>query len=751
LKTQGTFRSDAARGALLALYPAVLTLLASYAGRRALALREGLFGRIPWQFTAGGLCADLAVLMPALAVAIGLYWLLAAAARTLLCRRGGGVRAGGAGPLAVWAVGSAGMWLVSVAASEFKFQRGLYPTLREAAINLPDRGTVLGVLPVLLAERYRIPSLVCVFLALLMLARLGWGPPARQVLSRPFALGFAGAVALVAAAGGAVWASSPRLFSSGTDRAAFYPPIMTLLSGFGPHPAIEGMRGILEAREPDRAGVVAGSHALGFGSEHAEALRAYEEAKTKPCGAHPLARGLPGAPTPAERDRGVAATPLVEDFTALSRALFAAPRGPLQVIQVALESFRADDVSALNPAALPEVTPFTNSVYAASRAGGPGVIAFPHAYQGGIRTAQAISALMCGIGAAPYGIALVRDLDYLPLRCLPDVLVDAGFAPHVVFGSALSFDNLLEFFRYHGVSTTQKADFPGDAPKGAWKSVTDRAVYDAALDLLQASAGHRYTFILTMTSHLPFDPPEDMPPEVKARIDRALRAAGVAVDRDDQRRLSTLAYADWALERLVRRIEASPEAARSVIVVSADHSTSDPFVWRSAPDVRALSGIPLFVYLPRPFLMGSADPRAVLSHLEQVRERAAEAVVSADDVPTLLLALLSASAPLASLPPAWRWHTLGGMVTSPDYVLPGRPVSALWGIDAASRLFSVDRDRRLPIALPEPNPSMPGAGGERDLGEVGGAVAAFLSSFLRGYARRCPGAEHVRFARLLPR
>jgi hypothetical protein len=472
---------------------------------------------------------------------------------------------------------------------------------------------------------------------------------------------------------------------------------------------------------------------------------AYEGAPDAPCSAHPLARALPGAA--AARAQGSGWTQLAESFSALSRALFATPRGPVHVVHVAVESFRADDVSALNPAALREVAPFTSSLHAAARGGAAGVIPFRHAYQSGAQTAHALSALLCGLGAAPYGIAMSRDLGYLPLRCLPDVLADAGFETRVIYGSNLSLDHMLEFFRYHGVATTQNADFPWNAPRGAWRSVTDRAVYDAALDRLHAGAGHQYTFVLTTTGNLPFDRPEDMPQEIETRLERALGAAGVVLEDDDRRRLSTFAYADGALERLVQRIEASPEAAQSLLVVSADHSTADPSVWGSAPDTRAMAHIPLFVYLPRPLLMGSAAPEVALRRLAEARALAAWTHVSSNDVPTLLLALLSASEPLSSLPPAWRWHTMGGMATSPDYALPGRPASALWGIDASARLFSVDRGSLAPAALPELNPAFGGAEDVNQPGEIGESVAAFLGSFLRGYARRCPGAEQLRIKR----
>ena len=42
---------------------------------------------------------------------------------------------------------------------------------------------------------------------------------------------------------------------------------------------------------------------------------------------------------------------------------------------------------------------------------------FSSAHQSGVRTAQALSAVVCGVGALPFHLALGRDLGALPLRC----------------------------------------------------------------------------------------------------------------------------------------------------------------------------------------------------------------------------------------------------------------------------------------------------------------------------------------------
>lgn len=68
-----------------------------------------------------------------------------------------------------------------------------------------------------------------------------------------------------------------------------------------------------------------------------------------------------------------------------------------------------------------------------------------------------------------------------------------------------------------------------------------------------------------------------------------------------------------------------------------------------------------------------------------------EAPLSQNDVPTLLLALLSAHPGLRALPADQRWYTLGGQVTSPYFAPGGDPSSYILGINGVSELFTLDR------------------------------------------------------------
>ena len=53
---------------------------------------------------------------------------------------------------------------------------------------------------------------------------------------------------------------------------------------------------------------------------------------------------------------------------------------------------------------------------------------------------------------------------------------------------------------------------------------------------------------------------------------------------DRRRLLTTKAYTDHALAAFVRGIERTPEASRSIFVVSADHATADQPLWGGETD-----------------------------------------------------------------------------------------------------------------------------------------------------------------------
>jgi len=61
---------------------------------------------------------------------------------------------------------------------------------------------------------------------------------------------------------------------------------------------------------------------------------------------------------------------------------------------------------------------------------------------------------------------------------------------------------------------------------------------------------------------------------------------------EDRRRLLTMAYANDALAAFVRGIERTPEASRSIFVVSADHATADQPLWGGELTNNAMAKVP---------------------------------------------------------------------------------------------------------------------------------------------------------------
>jgi hypothetical protein len=160
---------------------------------------------------------------------------------------------------------------------------------------------------------------------------------------------------------------------------------------------------------------------------------------------------------------------------------------------------------------------------------------------------------------------------------------------------------------------------------------------------------------------------------------------------EDRRRLVTIAYTDQAVAAFVREIEASPQATRSIFLISADHATADPFLWGN-PTGDAMAKVPLLFYFPAALLASAKNPPRVEEELRSLGALASTLPVSLNDVPTLLLALLARHPTLEHLARERRWHTLGGAVSSPHFAARNATTAQVWGIDASSRVFMVRAD-----------------------------------------------------------
>src|SRR5207244_2864221 len=128
-------------------------------------------------------------------------------------------------------------------------------------------------------------------------------------------------------------------------------------------------------------------------------------------------------------------------------------------------------------------------------------------------SAQGLASILCGLGMMPYNAAIGRDLGFVPLRCLPDVLRDGGFDADLYYGSKPSFDNVDEFLRYHGFSALfTEEQLPRRLARGLFGR-TDLAVFDYALEQAERwdPERPRYVLVLTVSNHIPFGEPQDLP------------------------------------------------------------------------------------------------------------------------------------------------------------------------------------------------------------------------------------------------
>ena len=731
-----------ARSALRAMWPGVklgwipiaLVMLAHVPGRRVFAENEALHGRPAWQFFCAGLAGDLLYVGPPVLVAFILPLAVSAA---FARRRPSAGRRSRAVTLALVSALLVSAWMFSVGAIESKLERGLYPTYLETRVALASSSFVTGQLPTLLLDRYWKTSALALLASVALLYFHG-RRATRDLRSLAGVGGFAlaglvlfGGACEIVKLGRVVF---PRTGSYAETRS----PIENVALGRFPFPnhtpITDGMRLLFSSRvdrystDDKRAGL----RTLGYAPEAAVRLVAFEH--DEPCSSpHPLARPLDRA-VRAE-PHGSSADDVLGDLESLSSALFdGRPAAePLVVFQIAMESFRADDIHALQPLAPPELTPVMTRLYEDRER----AIAFRGAFQGGFRTAQNLSSLTCGVGSLPFNIAIARDLGHFPLRCLPDVLADGGFDTHAFYASDMTYDSMLDFFRYHGVEVTQAADMPAGLPIGSWRGISDRALYTQALAHASAATRPTYEFVLTLSGHSPFSAPTDMPPEVAARAAVACKKSPSAKE-DDCSRLAVMAYADHALGELLENLERSPLAHRSIVVLSADHATSEMFLWPGSPEEKSRAHVPYVIYVPRALAAAASRPDAVASLVGRLHDRAASGsqVISLTDSPTLVTALLSSTAEVKSIPEPWRFHTYGGQATSPHFSLDARPSARVWGTDSAAFVFSADADASVtaqanknrafsgPEELDSLNPSLRGP-------------AAFLASFTKGYLTRC--------------
>lgn len=633
------------------------------------------------------------------------------------------------------------LWVTSATAAEFKVQRGVDPTWFD--VQIATQATTPGdtALGFATSRRHLVPGLIGIATMALLLTWVKRRVPKWDVSHRgAVAGGFAAATLLGWGLALVPLDPNVRVFRTIGDRHIVGEPFVNLFGGLGrsQENVRLGMRSLIETATfpPDR-------------SDHGERLLGLPHAEPGPgpldCAAHPFARSFTAADgvepprpgTTGHHDLDADAARVAALLDRLSGELYADRTKPIDLWQVMLESLRGDDIHSIEGTAPRELAPVMNGLYESAAMKTGSVIAVRSMWQGGSRSSQGLSSYMCGLGTMPYGLSATRDFGAIPLRCLPDVLVDAGFETAFVYGGNPSFDEMDPFFRHHGItSITGRQQFPLSAPVGQ-EGVTDRAVYARAVaEIAKGPAARaRYTLIMSASNHVPYGRPEDLPSEIEARTTALTQGPSFVGTPDDVNRVRTFAYADHAIGELLERLR--ERADRSIVVLGADHATGDPFVWKNEHRnlQAATARIPFVIVLPDALVESARDPGAVRDIVRELDAALDGHAWSQNDAPFFLLALLSRSPGMRAVPPEARWHTLGGERTSP-YFVSLRPEAKIIGIDSIAGLYG-ENDAEESLLPPEK------ASFVSDPGEITTSspslvpVAATMKTYLTGYVAKC--------------
>lgn len=736
-------------GSLVAAYLALALVLALLPARLGLSFHQAQFSGNAWQLVLIGLAVDTPYVIATYVLANGTVLLLLRAIR----RRWPGQRA-----LAVLIVAatSAGFLFVvigTIAAAEFKLERGLYPTTFDLRVGASDRAYLFSAFGTFFLARFLWAWLLSLagFIALSVgfLSRMTRAPSqsrARELGISALALGS------MALAGFGLHRASPHLFSSIANWRVVESPFPTFVKSLGSsHENVRfGFIALIDelgSPENERA---TGARILGFSPNVAPKLAS--TAKPASCAPHPLAEPLSDLGKKGDGRNAALASDVVRILDGLSAELVRG-RSRLRIWHLSLESMRADDLSSLNPNAPKNLAPVLDGLYDAAAAPAPRVIAARQMFQAGVRTSQGLAASLCGLGTMPFGLSFARDIGLVPFRCLPDVLKDAGFSLNFYYGSNPAFDNMLPFLHYHGFDHLMtERDYVEQIPHKGW-AVPDRIVLSQAFaDSIARPAGEsQYNLVMTLSNHHPFDRPEDMPAEVEERVRSAVASTGRQVGADDMKRLDTFSYSDHALGGMLAVLEASETAADSLIVIHGDHSTGDYVLWTDAGKARdehraALSRIPFLVVLPKALVAASENADKVRELVAELNVLLATHPLSQNDIPRMLVSLLSHSRGFEALPAAFRWHNLGGQALSPHFRAEALPDATVLGIDASTRLFWLD-DKGLLVDPDEPASSVFDVEGARRVTPTLRPAVAVLSAFMRGYAHHCWEWQSIRGVR----
>ncbi len=252
------------------------------------------------------------------------------------------------------------------------------------------------------------------------------------------------------------------------------------------------------------------------------------------------------------------------------------------ILFLMLESFRASDIGAY-AGKLP-LTP--NFDYLVKEG-----ILFRNFFANGFQTKHGEVASLCSIMPS-YGRALLEGYYQNNYLCLPEVLANQGYHTSFIHNGDLAFDNQYSFFKNNGFQKIiDKFDFSFNTEVLGW-GYSDEALFQKWLIELQNTKTPFFSVGLTLTTHHPYDIPQDF----------EHRVSHLNLGNNNRAKFfKSIAYTDYQLGRFIEQIKQTQWYKNSLIFIFAD---SSHYITPQQPTSNILEKIRIHHQIPLLILSG---------------------------------------------------------------------------------------------------------------------------------------------------
>ncbi len=212
-------------------------------------------------------------------------------------------------------------------------------------------------------------------------------------------------------------------------------------------------------------------------------------------------------------------------------------------------------------------------------------VSFTNVISGGLRTHAGQVLSMCSVYVV-FDFGLLNAAPMHNATCLSDIFSQHGYETHFFYGADNNFDNQRDFYTKHRMKYIVGGnDFPKMTPHAGW-GVSDKALFDKAVDDLKQSKSPFFATVLTLSNHAPYKLPSDAPSEIKN-------------SKFDVKR-QQIQYVDWSTGYFFDRLK--KEIPNTIFIMVADHGVFwDEGLMSQIPSYQTLSQvarIPFIIHVP---------------------------------------------------------------------------------------------------------------------------------------------------------